>query len=310
MRRTPRAWVLVTGLFVFAVLGPILSRLGAQAPKSLTSNLFSHVLKSAEVDAVFARIEDAADVYVKPNHGVAFRVSTNTNKQVPWKLHTEADEIWFVRRGSAKVSLAPFTLQVGVTPPGDIHVVGAGDVIYVSRNSAYRIEPSAGRLEYVAVRVFPSRSEAAATDPTETGRIPTVISKVEIDRFFSSATQSEPLGAGDTVALDRVIYNGKPGPWESHETADQIYFVRHGTAQASLDGFIVDAKLTAPGQIRGSGVIGASQFTIGPGDIVWIPRNTAHFIDPGSGKVGYFLVRLPTSEQYMPKSISQGEGAL
>jgi mannose-6-phosphate isomerase-like protein (cupin superfamily) len=180
----------------------------------------------------------------------------------------------------------------------------------VPRNSAYRIEPSASRFEYVAVRVFLSRSDTAATGPTETGRIPTVTSKTEIDKFFASATQSEPLGAGDTVTLGRIIHNGKPSPWESHETADQICFVRHGTAQASLDGFIVDAKLTAPGQIRGSGVIGASQFTIGPGDIVWIPRNTAHFIDPGSGKVGYFLVGLPTSEQYMPKSISQGKGAL
>ena len=82
------------------VLGLASSRVNAQA--KLTKNLFSHVMKSAEVDAHFAKINDSWDVYTKTNHAVTFRVNT---KKLPPTNHQEADEYWFVRKGSAKVAL-------------------------------------------------------------------------------------------------------------------------------------------------------------------------------------------------------------
>jgi mannose-6-phosphate isomerase-like protein (cupin superfamily) len=265
---------------------------------ALKKNLFSHVMKSAEVDAAFAQIQDSWDVFVKPNHGVTFRVST---KKLPWKVHTEADEFWFVRRGSAKVGLAPFSLQMGVTPPGDVHEVAAGDVVYVPRHLAYQIEPGAGRFEYVAVRIFVPRpprtggrggSEAGGADTQAPGTY--VAKKVQIDQSFATEPRSTRLRFPDGMGVAQIIYNGAIGPYESHETADQIYFVRHGTARAYFDGRLVDAKVTTPGQIRGTGVIDASEYTIGPGDIVWLPRNQVHFVDPGMGRIGYFLVGIPT----------------
>ena len=64
------------------VLGLAPSRLDAQA--KLTKNLFSHVMKSADVDAQFAKIQDSWDVYTKTNHAVTFRVST---KKLPATNH-------------------------------------------------------------------------------------------------------------------------------------------------------------------------------------------------------------------------------
>ena len=43
---------------------------------------------------------------------------------------------------------------------------------------------------------------------------------------------------------------------------------------------------------RGVGVTGARRHEIGPGDIVLIPRDTAHHIDPGTGKLGYLLMKI------------------
>ncbi len=106
-----------------------------------------------------------------------------------------------------------------------------------------------------------------------------------------------------------IIYNGAIGPYESHETADQIYFVRYGTAKAAYDGRLVDPKVTAPGQIRGTGYIDSSEYTIGPGDIVWIPRNLLHFVDPGVGKIGYLLAGIPTSQSALPEPAAGGRGA-
>jgi mannose-6-phosphate isomerase-like protein (cupin superfamily) len=118
------------------------------------------------------------------------------------------------------------------------------------------------------------------------------------------------LGFAGGMSISQIIYNGAIGPYESHETADQMYFVRYGTARGYFDGRIVNAQLTTPGQIRGTGVIDASEYTLGPGDIVWLPRNTTHFVDPGTNKVGYIILGFPTAEAFLPKSISQGKGAL
>ena len=68
--------------------------------------------------------------------------------------------------------------------------------------------------------------------------------------------------------------------------------MRMGTAQAQLDGTLVAGKEDSPGEIRGTGVTGSRKFTIGPDDIVVVPRNTAHIMDPGSNKLGYLLVKV------------------
>ena len=62
-----------------------------------------------------------------------------------WILHSDADEFWFVRRGSAKVSLN-----------GRDHDVNVGDVLHVPRTTAYQVTSAAGGFEYVALRVFPT----------------------------------------------------------------------------------------------------------------------------------------------------------
>ena len=92
------------------------------------------------------------------------------------------------------------------------------------------------------------------------------------------------------------------------KTADQIYFVRHGTAKAAYDGRLVNPTVTTPGQIRGTGYIDASEYTIAPGDIVWIPRNQLHFVDPGVGKVGYSLRACPHLNQLFRSRLPVEEG--
>src|SRR5204862_6789463 len=115
-------------------------------------NLFQHLMTKAEVLAAWALVHDSQDLVVKTNFAITLRAANNTTK-LPWKMHTEADELWFVYRGSAKVSLAPFSLQVGITPPGNTYDAAEGDIVNVPRGMAYQVMP-AGRLEYVAVSRF------------------------------------------------------------------------------------------------------------------------------------------------------------
>ena len=271
----------------------------AQAQAKLIKNLFSHVMKSAEVDAHFAKIQDSWDVYTKTNHAVTFRVST---KKLPATDHMEADEYWFVRKGTARV-----VLHTGMPAPSSPQDVSAGDVLHVPRNVPYEIDPGNSRFEYVAVRVFTPRAArrtAARESPVARrcrNRRPTLRAKRTSTRRSPMSLERRSFGfrAASNVAM--IIYNGAIGPYESHEDIDQIYFVRHGTAKAAYDGRLVNPVVTTPGQIRGTGYVDASEYTIAPGDIVWIPRNQLHFVDPGTGKIGYFLISLPTSQSGFPE---------
>jgi len=300
MNRSRVIGIVALGLCVF-VLGLAPSRVNAQA--KLIKNLFSHVMKSAEVDAQFAKIQDSWDVYTKTNHAVTFRVAT---KNQPSTNHQEADEYWFVRKGTAKV-----TLQAGATPASAS--VSGGDVVYVPRDVAYAIEPSA-RFEYVAVRVFTPRPSGRGAGAGRAGGAPLpeptsyFATKAQIDKTFADEPRSTQLRFPGGATVNMIIYNGAIGPYESHEDVDQIYFVRHGTAKAAYDGRLINPTVTGPGQIRGTGYIDASEYTIAPGDIVWIPRNQLHFVDPGTGKIGYFLVGMPTSQAGFPEPPDAGRG--
>ena len=121
------------------------------------------------------------------------------------------------------------------------------------------------------------------------------------------------------AGINRIIFDrakgdnwregGAPGPWENHETDEHLSIVWYGTAKAVLDGFITGASWDRRG-VMGKGVVGGSEYTVGPGDLVFVFRNVAHFFDPISSKFGYLLVNLPQSETLWPASIvPNGTGA-
>ena len=248
------------------------------------------VVKSSEVDAIFARTGQSLDVLAKPNFAVVFRVSSG--KSGAWQDHPDADEFWFVRHGKGSVSLG--SANGGATEGRRNFDVAEGDVVNVPRTAAYQLTPSAPRLEYVAVRVFPTeRRLGIGIGASKTPQpMPSVATKAEIDSTLAKADKNVLLHSAGVVLINHVVYSGAHGPWEVHQTCDDLYFMRLGTAQAQLDGTLVNAKEDSPGEMRGTDVTGARKFTIGPGDMVVIPRNTAHFMDPGSHKLGYLLVKL------------------
>jgi mannose-6-phosphate isomerase-like protein (cupin superfamily) len=282
------------------------------------TNLFPHVMKKAEVLSALSQVRDSQDLFVKSNAAVGLRAVSGTTRPA-WKLHTEADELWFVYRGSAKVSLAPFSLQLGVTPPGASYDLGEGDILNVVRGFAYQVTPLSGRFEYVVVRKFaPPRPNPARAGGPATIALPAspLTTKKQIDDWYAAGTAGT---AGIQPGINRIIFDrekgadwrqgGAPGPWENHETNEHLSIVTYGTAKAVLDGFITGAHWDNRG-VMGEGVVGGSEYTVGPGDLVFAFRNTAHFFDPTSSRFGYLLVDLPQSEALWPKSIvPNGTGA-
>jgi mannose-6-phosphate isomerase-like protein (cupin superfamily) len=248
------------------------------------------VVKSDQVDKMFAGAGSSLEVLAKPNFAIVFRVSSG--KPGAWQKHPDADEFWFVRHGAAGVSLG--SGDPSSAAGQQAYEVAEGDVVNVPRSTAYQITPRSSGFEYVAVRVFPVERRlgigiGAAKEPHP---MPAVGRKAQIDATLASADKNVLLHSGGVTLINHVVYKGAPGPWEVHQTCDDLYFMRLGTARAQLDGTLVNGKEDSPGEIRGTGVTGARGFNLGPGDMVIIPRNTAHFMDPGSNKLGYLLVKL------------------
>jgi mannose-6-phosphate isomerase-like protein (cupin superfamily) len=238
------------------------------------------VLKNAEIEAGLTKVKGSITVHQRPN----FSISLNSQERGTGALETHDgwDEVLFIRRGSGSLRLANRTYEIG-----------SGDVINVRRTTPHRIDAPSGRIEYVAVRIFPTGEGRQASGIRPAPRImPDVLRASEIGETFAKFDSNQPIHSALNFTMNYVIYNSRVGPWEAHRGCVDIYFMRIGTAVAQLGGQIRDAKEESPGEPRGSGVTGARRHEIGPGDIVVIPRDTAHHMDPGAGKLGYLLMKI------------------
>ena len=261
------------------------------------------VLKSAEIDAMFANAGESFIAHQTPIYTLAFKVVDG--KPGGYSLNPRADEVWFVRSGRARLAMGDSLTDPKAAASGELfgsgisesrqYEIGAGDVVNLPRNTAYQVDPGSGKLTYMAVRVFPAGSHPDRT-PAEPMPMGDVLDSATRDAVFADNDSNQPLHSVPNLSVNYVIYKGRPGPWEAHRGCVDIYFVHTGRAIAHLGGEITDPAEEAPGEIRGTGVTGARTHEIGPGDIVLIPHNTAHYMVPTSEKLGYNLVKVWAQE--------------
>lgn len=239
---------------------------------------------------MFAELKAPVNLVTKTNYVIMLR--SYSGPIGAWTSQADADEFWFVRHGSAKLIVADYTLVAGVAGgSAKPFTANAGDVVSMPRSKAYRLETSGGRFDYIAVRIFPaakrSASGAANAEP-----MPTIATSSSVGETLEKSEQNVALHSAGPTLINQVIYDRAPGPWEVHMACDDLYFWRLGTAKAQVDGRLVNPNEVQPGEIRGVGVTGSREYTVGPGDFVHVPRNTAHHIDPGDAKAGYLLVKI------------------
>jgi mannose-6-phosphate isomerase-like protein (cupin superfamily) len=86
------------------------------------------------------------------------------------------------------------------------------------------------------------------------------------------------------------------GPGESHAGNDDYFIAQSGAATLLTGGTIVNAKTTAPGEVRGDGIEGGQRRELSPGDIVHIAAQVPHqlLVEPGK-RFTYFIIRTPAS---------------
>jgi mannose-6-phosphate isomerase-like protein (cupin superfamily) len=264
------------------------------------------VLKSADIGGMFAGVtpgKEGPGLLVHSTPAYTIRFDVQAGKPGPYTAHPNADQLLFVRAGTARILIGGELAGAKKSASGELagesikngrtNDLGAGDVVHLPRNTPHRIDPGGGRLEYVRVQVFPAGDNLPPRQGfLSPSRMADVLKKSEIDATFATHSSNQPIHAAPNYTMNYVIYTGRSGPWEAHRGCTDIYFVQTGTATAQLGGDIANPKEEAPGEIRGTGVSGARRHSIGPGDMVLIPRNTAHHMDPAGGKLGYLLLKV------------------
>ena len=239
------------------------------------------VVKSADIDSMLSRLNARHnDQALHERSNYALWLKVHEGKPSARETHSNADDVIFVRRGSARLTLGDRT-----------HDIGAGDVALIPRGTPHVIDPGAGRLEYAVVRIFPETGATTGIRPAAR-RMSDVLKKADIDATFVKFDTNQPIHAAPNFTMNFVIYPSRVGPWEAHRNCADIYFIQTGTATAQLGGEIQNVKEDSPGEPRGDGVTGAREHQLAPGDIVLIPRNTAHHMNPGQGKLGYILMKV------------------
>ena len=111
--------------------------------------------------------------------------------------------------------------------------------------------------------------------------MPDVLRASEIAETFAKFDTNQPIHSAPNFTMKTSVdLYGHAGPFEAHHGCADIYFIKIGTGASQLGGQIRIAKEESPGEPRGDGVDGAAAYSVGPGDIVLIPRNATHHRDP------------------------------
>jgi mannose-6-phosphate isomerase-like protein (cupin superfamily) len=92
-----------------------------------------------------------------------------------------------------------------------------------------------------------------------------------------------------------AVHREATGEAEYHEKEADVMFIQSGTATLLYGGTMVDARTTAPGELRGPSIQGGMERKMGPGDVATIPAKIPHQmkLDPGKEKeFNYFVVKV------------------
>ena len=84
----------------------------------------------------------------------------------------------------------------------------------------------------------------------------------------------------------------EPGLVEIHVHETDTIYVLEGSSLFITGGKVVDPKLTAPGEIRGSNVIGGEAHRLSKGDVMVVPEGVPHWFKEVDGTFLYYVVKV------------------
>lgn len=75
-----------------------------------------------------------------------------------------------------------------------------------------------------------------------------------------------------------LLRRTKPGKAEVHTTEADVWYVIDGGCILVTGGTVITGSEVSPGQIRGTGISGGTEYKLGKGDFIRIPAGVPHWI--------------------------------
>jgi mannose-6-phosphate isomerase-like protein (cupin superfamily) len=89
-----------------------------------------------------------------------------------------------------------------------------------------------------------------------------------------------------------LLRRTKPGKAETHTTEADVWYVLDGGCVRVVGGTTIGGKEETPGQIRGTGITGGTEYKLSKGDFMRIPPGVPHWVKKiEGGELVYFVVK-------------------
>lgn len=87
------------------------------------------------------------------------------------------------------------------------------------------------------------------------------------------------------------------GAWTAAIHSDiELFFVVQGSGTLILGGTLLDRKEGTGGNSSGSGIVGGATYKVGPGDLFFVPQDTAHQFPAPVGELVLISMHIPRAE--------------
>ena len=134
--------------------------------------------------------------------------------------------------------------------------------------------------------------DAAKTPDTYSPDTLMAMEKALAQKADASGLASEPIKKYSTD-YTLLAFRNQSGKAELHEKFADFYVVIEGNATLVSGGQMVNAKTTAPGEVRGDSIQDGKETKLKKGDIVHIPANIPHQLTLAKGDTfQYFVIKV------------------
>jgi mannose-6-phosphate isomerase-like protein (cupin superfamily) len=123
------------------------------------------------------------------------------------------------------------------------------------------------------------------------GGVPAAVHYIGHDKVSEVMAKGGPIVNDPGLVV--LAQRRAAGSVEYHDHTNHVFVVAEGEATLVVGGTMVDAKRTAPDQMRAPSVEGGTTYHLSKGDVITIPAKTPHwFKEVPTKTVAYYAVNI------------------
>jgi mannose-6-phosphate isomerase-like protein (cupin superfamily) len=121
--------------------------------------------------------------------------------------------------------------------------------------------------------------------------VPAAVHYIDHDKVSAVMAKGGPIVSDPGLIV--LANRREAGPAEYHDHTNHVFIMVEGEATFITGGATIDAKRTAPDQMRAAGIEGGTTYHLTKGDVITIPAKTWHwFKDVPTKTVAYYAVNI------------------